>query len=79
MECYSPRTCFEGLLKEGILSPEDEEIAGEIIRLRNLLVHVYDEETAKALYHKIKEGPFLEFFNKVYENFKEKLKKIYDF
>jgi nucleotidyltransferase substrate binding protein (TIGR01987 family) len=53
IECYSPKSCFQALFKEGLIPEEYEEIIGRLVEIRNWLVHVYDEETAEALYEEI--------------------------
>ncbi|RUM42208.1 MAG: nucleotidyltransferase [Desulfurobacterium sp.] len=49
LECNSPRSCFRELLKEGVVSLEFEEILFKMIRLRNLLVHVYHLRARRPL------------------------------
>lgn len=58
LECASPRSCFEGLLREGVVSAEEEETSVRILRMRNTLVHVYDEEEARRLAEEIARGPY---------------------
>ncbi len=53
IECYSPKSCFSELLKEGVVSYSEEELLSELIYIRNRLVHVYEEETAKTLRDRI--------------------------
>ncbi len=68
LECFSPRSCFEFLLKEGFLRGE-EEILFEMIRLRNKIVHIYDEDMAREVYRELKESKFLEVFKKAEKEF----------
>ena len=67
IDCFSPRSCFEALIKEGVISEDYESILAEIIKIRNELVHVYDSELAKKLYERLKSKEILETFKKVYE------------
>ncbi len=53
IECYSPKSCFSELLKEGVVSYSEEELLSELIYIRNRLVHVYEEETVKMLRDRI--------------------------
>jgi len=71
LECNSPRSCFRELLKEGVVSMEFEEVLFEMIMLRNLLVHVYDEEQAKKIYKEIVKEKFLNTFKTILEEFKK--------
>ncbi len=41
IECYSPKSCFSELLKEGVISYSEENLLSELIYIRNRLVHVY--------------------------------------
>lgn len=71
VECYSPRSCFEALFKEGVISEDLQEPLFEMILIRNALVHIYDEETAKEYYEKLKKGRFVKVFKKVLEALKK--------
>ncbi len=72
VECFSPRSCFEILLKEGFLRGK-EEILFEMIKLRNKIVHIYDEDMAREVYKELKEGKFLEIFKKAEKEFSKVL------
>ncbi len=72
---FSPRSCFEALIKEGIVSEGGEHIAFEIIKLRNTIVHVYDEEIAKDIYNKLKQEKFLNWFLALKKEFEKILKQ----
>ncbi len=63
--CNSPKSCFSELIKEGVVSEDYEETLSEMILIRNLLVHVYDEDKAKELYEKIKDKKILKAFKAV--------------
>ncbi len=65
IECNSPRSCFSELLKEGLIPYSYEETLSEMIKLRNALVHIYDEENAKKIFNKIKNPLLLETFKTV--------------
>ena len=71
LECNSPRSCFRELLKEGVVSMEFEEVLFEMIMLRNLLVHVYDEEQAKRIYREIVKEKFLSTFKTILQELKK--------
>ncbi|NPA41704.1 MAG: DUF86 domain-containing protein [Aquificae bacterium] len=71
VDCYSPRSCFGGLIKEGIASEEMEALLKELIEIRNELVHVYDEERAKHLYERIKSEDIYKVFRAVLEGLKK--------
>ena len=62
IECNSPKSCFSEAIKEGIIPEEYERILSEIVMMRNRLVHIYDEESAKDLFQKIKEKEILNTF-----------------
>ena len=65
IECNSPRSCFEELMKEGIIEENLEETLARLIILRNELVHTYDEAKAKDIYQQIKDKKVLNTFNAV--------------
>ncbi len=67
VDCFSPRSCFEALIKEGVVPESYESILAELIKIRSELVHVYDFERAKDLYKRITRGDVLEAFKKVYD------------
>jgi len=53
LECYSPRSCFSELLKEGLVSHSQEQLLSELIQIRKRLVHVYDEEEARRFRERV--------------------------
>ncbi|BAU23429.1 nucleotidyltransferase [Caldimicrobium thiodismutans] len=65
IECYSPRSCFESLLKEGLISQDYEENLYEMLLIRKFLVQIYDEETAKKYYKEIKKDIYYQIFKEV--------------
>ena len=67
IDCFSPKSCFRALIKEGVVPEDYENILAEIIKIRNELVHVYDSGRAKDLYERIMRGDILEAFKKVYD------------
>lgn len=64
IECNSPKSCFRELIKEGLIPEKFEKTLAEMIVLRNILVHVYDEKQAKDIYERIKQKDIIEVFNK---------------
>ena len=68
VECYSPRDCIKKAFRHGII--DDDEIFLDLLEDRNLSSHVYDEETAKEIFERIKK-----FYLKTLEglNLEEKL------
>jgi nucleotidyltransferase substrate binding protein (TIGR01987 family) len=65
IECNSPKSCFREFIKEGIISEDFERILAEMIVLRNILVHVYDEKQAKEIYERVKQKDIIEVFQKI--------------
>lgn len=71
ISCNSPKSCFTELLKEGVVPEKYEKTLSDMILIRNSLVHVYDELSAKEFYEKIKEKRFLETFEAVLNGMRE--------
>ncbi len=69
IECYSPKSCFQALFKEGIIPERYEERMGKLIEIRNILVHVYDEESAEKLYEEIANAETYNAIKQVLEEF----------
>jgi nucleotidyltransferase substrate binding protein (TIGR01987 family) len=46
LEGSSPRKAFQYAISTGLLDPEDETTAWDLLRYRNLTVHTYDENLA---------------------------------
>ena len=65
IECNSPRSCFEELIKEGAVEENFEKILAKMIILRNELVHTYDEMKAKNIYEQIRNKEITETFKQV--------------
>ncbi len=53
IECFSPKSCFADLIKEGVISEKWEGQLYELVKCRNLLVHVYDSNMAKEIFNRI--------------------------
>ena len=60
-EVNSPRQAFQRAFTMGWIT--DEEIWADIVKARNTAVHVYRQEYAQALYHKL--GKFYEAFQEL--------------
>ncbi len=71
LECNSPRSCFSELLREGTVSYSFEKTLFKMIKIRNLLVHVYDEKQAKEIYSQIGEKDILDAFKEVLRGLKK--------
>ncbi len=70
IECNSPLSCFKQAFKEGLINENDEELFGKLIEIRNLLIHIYDEETAEKLYRQINKKNIFEAINNLIKNMK---------
>ena len=70
VERGSPKSCFGGLIREGLIPESLEPVLAEIIRIRNELVHVYDAERAEDLFQKIKGEEIFNAVREVYRSFK---------
>ena len=66
--CNSPRSCFEEAVKEGIISEEYEDVFMNMIKMRNSLVHIYSEESAKKIYDEIRQSKIIEAFSNTMRN-----------
>ena len=53
LECYSPKSCFRTGGKVGLFSPEETELALEMVDARNATSHTYREEVAMLIYHNL--------------------------
>ncbi len=71
IECNSPRSCFKELLKESVIDRKYEQTLYELIVIRNILIHVYDEDRSKEIYNLIKNKIFIETFKEILKNIKE--------
>ncbi len=49
LESATPRKAFQYTLATGLLDPEDETTAWDVLRYRNLTVHTYDEVLASEV------------------------------
>ncbi|MEO2083844.1 MAG: nucleotidyltransferase substrate binding protein [Desulfurobacteriaceae bacterium] len=71
MECNSPRSRFRELIAEGPLSVEFEPVLAELVKVRNLAVHVYDEKTAEELFNRINSPEVVKTFEACLEALKK--------
>jgi len=53
IECYSPADCFKSAYQTGLIPSEYEQDFVAMIRKRNEIVHIYNEESAKDIYEAI--------------------------
>ncbi|MDI6732050.1 MAG: nucleotidyltransferase substrate binding protein [Candidatus Margulisbacteria bacterium] len=73
IDCLNPRDCFMAAFQQKIIDLEDEDTWIGMIKDRNLSSHVYDEDTAKKIYDRVKLIYFIQ-FRKLQEELKERLK-----
>ncbi len=71
IECNSPRSCFENLIREGIISRDYERILADIIKTRNSLVHIYDPEMAESMAEKIRSEEYITTLRCIYSSMKK--------
>lgn len=74
IECATPLTCLKELWKLNLVDNEDEEILPLMVKKRNLIVHIYNEDEAKEIFILIK-NVFINTLERLYNNIKLKLKK----
>ena len=74
IECNSPRSCFRELIAEGLLGVEFEPVLAELVKIRNLAVHVYDEKTAEELFKRINSPEVVKTFEACLEALKKTVK-----
>jgi len=67
VECFSPKSCFQTAFQLGFIDYDEGWI--EMISDRNLIVHLYEEETAEKIYGRL--SNYLLLFKKL----QSKLKK----
>ena len=70
IEVANPRSTFQECAKQSILTPEEAQVLLEMIRNRNEIAHVYDEELADMVSKKILE------YNDFLQNLAKKLALI---
>lgn len=70
IEVNSPMKCFREAFKEGLIPEKDEEIFPEIVRTRNEIVHVYDEEKARKIFRYIRSDAVYNAMKSLYESLK---------
>jgi len=61
LDVASPRKALQAALASGLIDPDDETNAWEMIRNRNLTVHTYDEELATEVNAFVRERAILVF------------------
>lgn len=50
LECYSPMDCLKTAFQVGLIPPENEQDFIAMVRRRNDIVHIYNEEVAAEIY-----------------------------
>ncbi len=70
IDCSSPMDCFKSAFQERLIPPDYENIFIDIIRTRNEIVHIYDEDAAKTVYGKIV-SDYIDAIGLVVENLKK--------
>jgi len=68
IDCRSPRDCLEEGFKYGLV--EDNEKWMDMIKDRNIIVHLYSETVANIIYKRIKS------YAKMLDSLKDKLEKV---
>ncbi|MCX5751440.1 MAG: nucleotidyltransferase substrate binding protein [Candidatus Saganbacteria bacterium] len=72
IECLNPRDCIKAAFKQRYIKENSEEIWLDMIKDRNLSSHVYDEETSKKIYGRIK-NRYLKEFKALRKEFEAKM------
>ena len=70
IECFNPRSCFKEAYAQGII--KEELIWLEMIEMRNLSSHVYDEEEIKEILERV--ADFKDAFGELKKNIKGTIK-----
>ncbi|HOJ29656.1 MAG TPA: nucleotidyltransferase substrate binding protein [Spirochaetota bacterium] len=52
VECNNPRTCIKEAFRNNLI--DDDEILLDMLEDRNLSSHIYDEDTSKEIFERIK-------------------------
>ena len=73
IEVNSPLRCFKEAFKEGLIPEENEGIFSEIVRKRNEIVHIYDEEKAQEIFMYIGSDEVYSAIRSLYETLKRKI------
>ncbi|MCD6505662.1 nucleotidyltransferase substrate binding protein [Candidatus Poribacteria bacterium] len=73
MEVNSPLRCFKEAFKEGLIPEENEGMFSEIVRKRNEIVHIYDEEKAQEIFMYIGSDEVYNAIRSLYETLKRKI------
>ena len=61
LECYSPRQCFKFGFQIGLIDHDSDWL--EMIKDRNLAIHLYSEQYANQIYRRLKK--YLKLFGKL--------------
>ncbi|TAL70789.1 MAG: DUF86 domain-containing protein [Bacteroidetes bacterium] len=72
IDCNSPLDCFKSAYQFGIIPENYEQVFIEMVKLRNEIVHIYNEEIALNIYHKIV-PEYINAMIVVYENLKKEM------
>lgn len=70
VDCNSPKSCFRALKGVLKLSEKEVELCLKMVNDRNLSVHTYSENLAKALYGRTK--GYFEIAKKIFEEIEER-------
>ncbi|MCG2724639.1 MAG: nucleotidyltransferase substrate binding protein [Elusimicrobia bacterium] len=74
IDCASPLKCLREAFKNGLIDIKHEKIFIDIVRKRNLIVHIYDEKVAKEICRFIKSKKVYSAIESVYNKFKSEIK-----
>ncbi|MBI5325173.1 MAG: nucleotidyltransferase substrate binding protein [Ignavibacteriae bacterium] len=72
IECNSPLDCLRSAYQFGIIPEKYEQDFIEMVKLRNEIVHIYNEEIAIKIYNQIV-PEFINAMTEVYENLKKEM------
>ena len=72
IECNSPLDCFKSAYQVGLIPEKYEQDFIEMVKLRNEIVHIYNEEIALKIYHQII-PEYINAMTEVYVNLKKEL------
>ncbi len=62
VECFSPKSCFQTAFQINLVDYDENWL--KMINDRNLIVHLYEEETADKIYSRL--GSYLSLFEKLH-------------
>ena len=72
IECNSPLDCFKSAYQLGIIPGQYEQSFIEMVKLRNEIVHIYNEEIAIKIYNQII-PEYINAMTVVFENLKKEM------